>query len=289
MDTSKNKSQVWFITGASKGFGLEMVNQLLQQGHQVAATSRDVAALRRAANTGSADFLPLAVDLTTESSVGAAIAATIARFGRLDVVVNNAGYGQLGSLEELTDGEARANFDVNVFGTLHVIRQALPQLRQQRAGHIISFSSIAGITGAFPGWGIYCATKFAVEGLSESLSAEVAPFGIKVTIVEPGYFRTTFLSSDSLRLAESKLDEYALVRESEAAHTQQIKGSQPGDPQKAVAAVITVAAAENPPLHLLLGQDAYDVANMKIKALQADMAQWKDLTISTGFAEPVTA
>jgi len=185
--------------------------------------------------------------------------------------------------------EARANFDVNVFGTLHVIRQALPQLRRQRAGRIINFSSIAGITGAFPGWGIYCATKFAVEGLSESLSAEVAPFGIKVTIVEPGYFRTDFLSSDSMRVAESKLDEYTLVRESEAAHTQQIKGNQPGDPRKAVAAVIEVAAAENPPLHLLLGQDAYDVANLKIKAMQADMAQWKDLTVSTGFAEPAAA
>ncbi|WP_223653726.1 oxidoreductase [Hymenobacter psoromatis] len=289
MNTSQNNPQVWFITGASKGFGLEMVNQLLHQGHQVAATSRDVAELRRAANTDSANFLPLAVDLTTESSVGAAIAATIARFGRLDVVVNNAGYGQLGSLEELTDGEARANFDVNVFGTLHVIRQAMPQLRRQRVGHIINFSSIAGITGAFPGWGIYCATKFAVEGLSESLSAEVAPFGIKVTIVEPGYFRTDFLSADSLRLAESKLDAYAAVRESEAAHTQQLKGNQPGDPQKAVAAIIQVAAAENPPLHLLLGQDAYDVTNRKIKAMQADMAQWKDLTVSTGFAEPAAA
>ncbi len=289
MDTAKNNPQVWFITGASKGFGLEMVSQLLQQGHQVAATSRDVAELRRAADMDSADFLPLAVDLTTESSVGAAIAATIARFGRLDVVVNNAGYGQLGSLEELTDGEARANFDVNVFGTLHVIRQAMPQLRQQRAGHIMNFSSAAGISGNFPGWGIYCATKFAVEGLSESLSAEVAPFGIKVTIVEPGYFRTDFLSADSLRLAENQLDEYALVRESQAAHTQQIKGNQPGDPRKAVAAVIEVAAAENPPLHLVLGQDSYDVATMKIKAMQADMAQWKDLTVSTGFAEPATA
>lgn len=223
MDTPKNNPQVWFITGASKGFGLEMVKQLLQRGHQVAATSRDVAELRRAANTDSADFLPLAVDLTTESSVGAAIAATLAQFGRLDVVVNNAGYGQLGSLEELTNDEARANFDVNVFGTLNVIRQALPQLRRQRAGHILNFSSIGGIMGTFPGWGIYCATKFAVEGLSESLSAEVAPFGIKVTIVEPGYFRTDFLSADSLRLPESKLDEYTAVRESEAAHTQQIE------------------------------------------------------------------
>jgi NAD(P)-dependent dehydrogenase (short-subunit alcohol dehydrogenase family) len=221
--------------------------------------------------------------------VGEAIAATVAQFGRLDVVANNAGYGQLGSLEELSDAEARANFEVNVFGTLNVVRQALPQLRQQQGGHILNFSSIAGIMGNFPGWGIYCATKFAVEGLSESLAAEVAPFGVKVTLVEPGYFRTNFLESGSLRTPEKQLDAYALVRESEAMHQQQIKGSQPGDPVKGVAAIIAVTAASNPPLHLLLGQDAYDMANLKIKAMQDDMAQWKHVTVATGFAEPATA
>jgi len=283
------KQQVWFITGASKGFGLELVKQLRQQGHLVAATSRNVAELRQAAGPEAADFLPLAVDLASEASVGEAIAATVVQFGRLDVVANNAGYGQLGSLEELSDAEARANFEVNVFGTLNVVRQALPQLRQQQSGHILNFSSIAGIMGNFPGWGIYCATKFAVEGLSESLAAEVAPFGRKGTIVEPGYFRTNFLESGSLRTPEKQLDAYALVRESEAVHLQQIKGSQPGDPVKAVAAIIAVAAAPNPPLHLLLGQDAYDMANVKIKALQEDMAQWKSVTVATGFTEPATA
>jgi NAD(P)-dependent dehydrogenase (short-subunit alcohol dehydrogenase family) len=282
------KQQVWFITGASKGFGLELVKQLRQQGHLVAATSRNVAELRQAAGPEAADFLPLAVELASEASVGAAIAATVAQFGRIDVVANNAGYGQLGSLEELTDAEARANFEVNVFGTLNVVRQVLPQLRQQQSGHILNFSSIAGLMGQFPGWGIYCATKFAVEGLSESLAAEVTPFGVKVTIVEPGYFRTNFLESGSLRTAENQLDAYTLVRESEAMHTQ-IKGNQPGDPVKAVAAIIAVAAAPNPPLHLLLGQDAYDMANVKVQALQADMAQWKHMTVATGFAEAVTA
>jgi NAD(P)-dependent dehydrogenase (short-subunit alcohol dehydrogenase family) len=158
------KQQVWFITGASKGFGLELVKQLRQQGHLVAATSRNVAELRQAAGSEAADFLPLAVDLGSEASVGEAIAATVAQFGRIDVVANNAGYGQLGSLEELSDAETRANFEVNVFGTLHVVRQAMPQLRKQQSGHILNFSSIAGIMGNFPGWGIYCATKFAVEG-----------------------------------------------------------------------------------------------------------------------------
>lgn len=284
-----NTKQVWFITGASKGFGLELVNQLLEQGHQVAATSRNMEELRRAVNTESTDFLPLAVDLATESSVGKAIQATIEQFGRIDVVVNNAGYGQLGSLEELTDNESRANFDVNVFGTLNVIRQVMPQLRKQQSGHVLNLSSIAGITGSFPGWGIYCATKFAVEGLSESLAAEAAPFGIKVTIIEPGYFRTEFLSSDSLRIAEGSMDEYALVRQSEAVHQQQIRGNQPGDPVKAAAAMIQIVADPNPPLHLFLGQDAYDMAQQKIKSLQEGLEQWKALTVSTGFADSVTA
>jgi NAD(P)-dependent dehydrogenase (short-subunit alcohol dehydrogenase family) len=283
------KQQVWFITGASKGFGLELVKQLRQQGHLVAATSRNVAELRQAAGPAAADFLPLAVELANEASVGEAIAATVAQFGRLDVVANNAGYGQLGSLEELSDAEARANFEVNVFGTLNVVRQALPQLRRQQSGHILNFSSIAGIMGNFPGWGIYCATKFAVEGLSESLAAEVAPFGVKVTLVEPGYFRTNFLESGSLRTPKKQLDAYTLVRESEAVHLQQIKGSQPGDPVKAVAAIIAVAAAPNPPLHLLLGQDAYDMAQLKIKTLQDDMAQWQHVTVATGFAEAAPA
>lgn len=283
-----DNQSVWFITGASKGLGLELVNQLVRQGHRVAATSRQVAELRRGVGIDSDDFLPLAVDLTDETSVGEAIQATLRQFGRIDVVVNNAGYGQLGSLEELSDQEARANFEVNVFGTLNVIRQVMPQLRKQQSGHIINLSSVAGITGNFPGWGIYCATKFAVEGLSESLAAEVAPFGIKVTIVEPGYFRTEFLSSGSLLIPKGQLEAYALVRQSEAIHQEQIRGNQPGDPVKAVAAIIQIAAEPNPPLHLLLGQDAYEMATQKIASLQADMTKWKALTTATGFAESVT-
>ena len=277
-------NQVWFITGASKGFGLELVKQLLQQGRRVAATTRHLNELREAVNTESADFLPLSVDLTNEDSVGKAIGATVGQFGRIDVVVNNAGYGQLGSLEELTNEEARANFDVNVFSTLNVIRQVMPHLRRQQSGHILNFSSIAGIVGDFPGWGVYCATKFAVEGLSEALAAEVAPFGVKVTIVEPGYFRTEFLSSDSMRVPEGQMAEYALVRESISLHQEQIRGNQPGDPAKGAAAIIQVVSEANPPLHLLLGQDAYDMASAKGKALQDERTQWQMLSLSTGFA-----
>ena len=144
--------QTWFITGASRGFGLELVHQLLRQGRRVAATSRDVAELRRAVGVDVADFLPLAVDLASEASVGSAVRAAVERFGRIDVVVNNAGYGQLGSLEELSDAEARANFEVNVFGTLNVVRQVMPQLRRQGGGRVINVSSIAGLVGGFPGW-----------------------------------------------------------------------------------------------------------------------------------------
>jgi NAD(P)-dependent dehydrogenase (short-subunit alcohol dehydrogenase family) len=263
--------KVWFITGASKGFGLGLVNQLLQAGHAVAATSRSIDGLLQAIGHQSADFLPLVVDLGNQVSVSEAINATVRQFGRIDVVVNNAGYGQLGSLEELTDEEARGNFEINVFGMLNVIRQVMPYLRKQESGHLINISSIAGITGSFPGWGIYCATKFAVEGLSE------------VTIVEPGYFRTDFLSSGSMRIAQGPLAEYALVRESEALHQDHIRGHQPGDPDKAVAAMIQVANVANPPLHLLLGQDAYDMTYSKIQALQNDLESWKAVTIGTGF------
>ncbi|GAB3262056.1 SDR family NAD(P)-dependent oxidoreductase [Larkinella harenae] len=278
MDTQK----VWFVTGASKGLGLSLVKQLLNGGYKVAATSRNAEELSRA--VGSADgFLPLAVDLKTEASVADAIAKTVAYFGQLDVVVNNAGYGLLGSLEELTDEEARENFDVNVFGSLNVIRQALPHLRQQHSGHIFNLSSIGGFNGSFPGFGIYCATKFAVEGFSESLATELKSFGIHVTIVEPGYFRTEFLTADSLGVSKNQLDAYQSVRDSQQAHQNQINGNQPGDPEKAVAALIRVASEANPPLHLFLGQDAYDLAYQKIEAVRNDLESWKELTVSTGF------
>lgn len=280
MDT-KN---VWFITGASKGLGLSLVKQLLLQGIRVAATSRNVDDLRRAVNTESANFLPLAVDLKTESSVAEAIRATIAQFGHIDVVVNNAGYGLLGSIEELTDEEARENFNVNVFGSLNVIRNVMPYLRKQQSGHIFNISSIGGFNGAFPGAGIYCATKFAVEGLSESLAAEAKTFGINVTIVEPGYVRTDFLSAGSLGVPRQTIDAYEAVRQSVTMHQRELNGNQPGDPEKVVAALIRVATEPNPPLHLFLGQDAYDLAYAKIDAVRNDLETWKAVTISTGFS-----
>ena len=279
----KPQQKVWYITGASKGLGLSLVKQLLSAGHKVAATSRSLADLENAVGTDKANFLPLAVDLKDEASVNSSVNATVSAFSQIDSVVNNAGYGLIGSLEELSDKESRDNFEINVFGMLNVIRNVMPQLRKQRSGHIINISSIGGFSGAFPGFGIYCATKFAVVGLSESLSAEAKTFGIKVTVVQPGYFRTNFLSAGSIAVPANQIDDYAEVRESQQAHEVSIDGNQPGDPEKAVAAMIEVANAENPPLHLFLGQDAYQMADLKILSVQNDMDKWEGLATATGF------
>ncbi|MBW8684974.1 oxidoreductase [Chitinophaga rhizophila] len=275
------QQKVWFVTGTSKGFGLIIVKQLLAQGTPVAATTRNIDELVKEVGEDE-NFLPLKVDLTSEQSVEEALAATVKKFGRVDVIVNNAGYGLVGGLEELSDAEGRKNFDVNVFGLLNVIRKALPHLRAQRSGHIINFSSIGGTVGSFPGFGIYCATKFAVNGLTEALATEVAPFGIHATIVAPGYFRTNFLASDSLVTPKNVIEAYSNVRASQEEHQQSLAGNQPGDPEKGAAAVIKITEVENPPLYLFLGEDAYDLATKKLDSLKSEIATWKELTVSTG-------
>ncbi|MBJ6145486.1 SDR family oxidoreductase [Hymenobacter sp. BT559] len=273
--------KTWFVTGASQGLGLALVKRLLREGHQVAATSRNKETLAQAVGNTSAAFLPLQADLGSDASVQAAIAQTISTFGRLDVVVNNAGYGIGGSIEELTDAETRQAFDVNVFGTLNVCRQALPHLRQQGAGHIINISSIAALAGA-TGWAVYSATKAAVSAFTEILAQDVASFGIKATVVEPGGFRTNFLTAESLALPQQPIAAYEDVRASHARYLQ-LNGSQGGDPEKAAAALIEIAAEANPPLHLLLGQDAYNRATSKLEALGQNFQAWRELTLSTGF------
>ena len=279
----ENTSQkVWFVTGASKGLGLTLVKQLLNKGYQVAATSRSIPDLSNAVGV-FANFLPLAVSLTDEQSVNDAISDTINKFGRIDVVVNNAGYGLTGSLEELSDKEARDNFDINVFGSLNVIRAAMPHLRQQQSGHIFNVSSIGGFTGAFPGFGIYCATKFAVQGFTESLAAEVKAFNVKATIVSPGYFRTNFLTPESLNVPKNAIQAYKDVRDVQAAHQNDINGNQQGDPEKGVAVIIAAAEATEAPLHLFLGDDAYNLAYQKMDAVKKDMETWKEQATATSF------
>lgn len=279
-------NKVWLVTGASKGLGLTLVKTLLSKGYRVAATSRSLSDLEKAVGTDE-NFLPLAVNLMNEKSIADAVSKTIATFGQLDVLVNNAGYGMIGALEELSDQEARANFDVNVFGSLNMIRQVLPQMRQQQSGHIFNVSSIGGFSGNFPGFGIYCATKFAVTGFTESLAAEVKSLGIKATVVSPGYFRTEFLSSSSLAVPANPIDAYKEVRASQAAHQHDINNQQPGDPVKASQVMIGVAESDNAPLQLFLGPDAYAVAEAKITDVQKDMADWKLQATATNIAQAV--
>ncbi len=278
-----SNEKVWFVTGASKGLGLILTKKLLGEGYLVAATSRKSAALIAAVGEQSENFLPLEMDLLNETSVADAINKTLRVFGEISVVVNNAGYGQLGTLEEMSDKEVRQNYDVNVFGVLNVIRNAMPHLRAQRAGHVFNISSIAGYTADFAGWGSYCSTKFAVAALTESLAAEGAAFGVTATVVYPGYFRTDFLSKDSLGLPENPIAEYADARQSIELHENQINGNQPGDPEKLADVLIRAAADKKPPLHLFLGQDAYNLAEAKIAAVQKDMKNWQKPATSTDF------
>ena len=275
--------KVWFVTGASKGLGLSLVKRLLTEGYKVAATSRDAEALRTEVGYSGDDFLPLQVNLTDNNSVAEAITAIVAKFGTIDVVVNNAGYGQLGTLEELTDDEARKNFDVNVFGSLNVIRNVMPIFRAKESGAFFNISSIAGFLGTFPGWGIYNATKFAVAGFTEALSAEAKSLGVTATIVYPGYFKTNFLLQGSLRTAANPINDYKEARDLEVIHNEQVIGNQPGDPENAALAFIKVAEMGERPLHLFLGSDSFAMAQNKIEAVQKDLAAFENISKSTDF------
>jgi NAD(P)-dependent dehydrogenase (short-subunit alcohol dehydrogenase family) len=283
LKNSNMKSKVWYVTGASQGLGLALVKKLLAQGFRVVATSRRVTELEKTVIADKTQFLPLSVNLTDEESVKKSIADTVTHFGAIDVVVNNAGYGLAGALEELSDAEARANFDVNVFGALNVIRHALPQLRKQQSGHIINIASVGGFTGGFPGFGIYCATKFAMHGFTESLAHEIKEFGLYATLVMPGYFRTNFLTSSSLVLPKNEIAEYTSVRSVQNAHTNEYNGQQAGDPDKAAEVMIKVAGMQQPPIHVFLGADAYQFAEAKMDTVRKDMELVKKWATKTNF------
>lgn len=281
-------AKTWFVTGASKGLGLILVKQLLDAGFNVAATTRNITSLEKEIGPSSVQFLPLAMDLNNEDSIRNALNAALDHFGKLDVVVNNAGFGQIGTLEELSDTEVRKSFEVNVFGMLNVIRNVMPHLREQKSGHIMNISSMAGIQGYIPGWGAYCASKFAVCGLTEALAAEVKDFGINVTLVYPGHMRTNFLSQGSIMSPQHPLSVYKAVREGEKMAKDQMNGHQMSDPEKAAALLIKVSRADNPPLHLFMGEDVYQAANAKIETLKDALADWKDDTLSIGFESKET-
>jgi NAD(P)-dependent dehydrogenase (short-subunit alcohol dehydrogenase family) len=275
----KQSDKVWFITGASKGFGLALVRLLLSNGNKIAATSRHAANLEKHFGPHP-NLLPLTVDLANEESVNNAVQQSIEKFGRLDVVVNNAGYFILGSLEELSDQEFRQTMDINVFGTVNIIRAVMPYLREQRSGYIINLASTAGYIG-YGKAGSYNASKFAVIGLSEALALEVAPFNVKVTVVAPGYFRTSFLEQGSVMVTKNKIGEYGTDLLENA--MSQMNGHQPGDPDKLVAALVALAEEPNPPVHLLMGSDAYQTVTGKRQAEDQELESWKHITLSTNF------
>ncbi|MFD1714654.1 SDR family oxidoreductase [Amnibacterium flavum] len=275
----------WFVTGTSRGLGLELVSQLLARGHNVAASTRSSERLLEAlGGAGTDNLLVLEIDLAAESEVVAAVEATRERFGGLDVVVNNAGYGFLGAVEEVTDAEARAMFDVQVFGVWNVLRATLPAFRAARSGHIINVSSILGLT-TFPGWSLYSAGKFALEGLTGSLAQEVAEFGIRVNLVEPGYMQTDFLRPQSLGLPSSTVDGYSAIREMTRVH-QAMPGTQLGDPSKAASAIIAIAEDRSAPLHQLLGSDSLAIAAGAVSAITAEIEAGRSLAETTDIPQP---
>ncbi|NQD69458.1 SDR family NAD(P)-dependent oxidoreductase [Sphingobacterium shayense] len=275
-----NNKKVWFITGASKGIGLALTKLALSQGNKVVATSRNVDALKNAINEQGSDFLPLEMDITSDLDVKNGVQKIIDRFGRIDVVVNNAGYSLVGSMEEMTDEEFRKTLDVNLFGTVNVLRNVMPSLRQQKAGHVINISSNAGYVG-FANATSYNAAKFAVVGLSEALAEEVAPFGIKVTVIAPGQFRTNFMDKGSMTYAENRISAYGLD-EAEKMWTN-YSGQQIGNPQKLVKILTEIVELENPPLRLLLGTDTFQLIKEHREKEAKEFEDWKSVTLSTDF------
>jgi NAD(P)-dependent dehydrogenase (short-subunit alcohol dehydrogenase family) len=262
-------SKTWFITGASRGFGRSWTEAALRRGDKVAATARDIGTLKDLADEFGDAILPIALDVTDHAAATAAVGQAHAHFGRLDVVVNNAGYGHFGFLEEVTEAEARAQLETNVFGALWVTQAAIPLMREQGSGHIVQISSIGGVA-AFPGLGLYHASKWALEGFSEALSYEVAPFGVKVTLIEPGGYATDWSGSSSVRSEPNPA--YQATRDAMAARRQ---GNQSPGPEATTAAVLAVVDAENPPLRLLLSGGAYDIAQGLYQQRVKTWSEWE--------------
>ncbi len=277
-----NNSKVWYITGASQGLGLTLVKNLLTSGSRVAATSRDAKKLTEAVGVIDAErFLPLAVDLDNMECIDQSIEQTIAAFGRIDVLVNNAGYGMIGTVEEVAESDIRKIFDVNVLATVNVTKKILPLMRKQRSGYIINMGSVAGFVGA-PGWSLYSATKAAIAAFSEVLALDVKEFGIKITVVQPSGFRTGFLTAHSLANNNISIDGYEVVKTAQQRYLS-ADGKQPGDPIKASEILIEMAESNEPPLHLYLGLDAYNRASGKLAAMTAELEEWKSTTISADY------
>jgi NAD(P)-dependent dehydrogenase (short-subunit alcohol dehydrogenase family) len=281
--SEKRSPRTWVITGSSTGFGRLLAEEVLKIGDNVVATVRKVEQIADLAQKNPDHALALPLDVTNQQQVDDAVAVTLKRFGRVDVLVNNAGYGVTGAIEEVSDAELEPMYATNVFGLLRVTRAFLPQLRKQRSGHILNLSSIGGLA-ASPGWGLYQSTKFAVEGLSEALAQELAPLGIRVTIIEPGPFRTDFLGRSGVE-AKTRIEDYRNTADNARAYRAEQHGRQPGDPLKAIQAMIQVVESPNPPLRLLLGAGALRRVRQKLEAWQKEMAAWESVTVGADFPE----
>ncbi|MCX4807676.1 oxidoreductase [Streptomyces sp. NBC_01214] len=272
---------VWFVTGASRGLGAEITREALDRGHSVIATARDASSVLRAYPNKPAGLLAVNADVTEVGQLTVAVQAGLAKFGQIDIVVNNAGYGLVGAVEEVSEEAARALFDVNVFGVLNTLRATLPTLRARRSGHVLNIGSVGGFATA-PGVGLYGASKFALEGISEALHGELAPLGVRVTIVEPGGFRTDFLNRSSMRVEPASIADYVAgagpVREALARND----GHQPGDPVKAAKAIVDVTEAAEPPLRLQLGADAIERVEAKLDLVRRELDGWRHVALSTG-------
>lgn len=274
--------KVWFITGAARGFGALVARKALEQGDAVVATARNPETVTDRIGE-HANLLPVALDVTNEAQATAAAQAAIDRFGRIDVLLNNAGFGLMGAVEEATAAEVEAVYRTNVFGLLTVTRSLLPHMRRDRSGRILNISSIGGYRGA-AGFGVYSSTKFAVEGLSEALHDELAPLGIHVTVIEPGYFRTDFLDASSLSVSPSIIDDYAATAGRVRIVAAGLSHNQPGDPNKLAEVLVTFANTPNPPVRLPLGSDTVAAIEEKHRKDAAILNEWRAVSLSTDFA-----
>jgi len=275
--------RVWFITGASTGFGREMAQVALERGAKVVATARKPEALADLAAEFPDAARAVRLDVTNPAEVRAALQEAVDAFGRIDVLVNNAGYGTIGALEEFSDEQVRRQFETNFFGALDVIRAAMPQLRAQGGGHVVNVTSIGGFVG-FPGSGLYCASKFALEAATEALAAEAKHLGIKATIVAPGAFRTKFNGS-ALTVAEHRTAEYDAVVNPFLKWLEENDGKQAGDPRRAAEAIYAMTLVEDPPLRLFLGADSLGVAEQKLAQVRGDIDTWREVGVNTAFPD----
>lgn len=272
--------KTWIITGASRGFGNEITKAVLATGDKVVATVRSKPEVLFQQFNAHENLLVVTLDVTNQDQAKSVAKQATERFGSIDVLVNNAGYGILAAVEEATDEESKANYEANVFGTLNLIRAVLPYMREKRSGHIINVSSVGGLFG-YVGWGIYGSTKFAIEGITESLAQEVKPLGIHATVVAPGFFRTNFLDESSLSRTENIIEDYAETVGAMRDFATQANHNQPGDPKKLADAFIQLAAAENPPVHLLLGNDTLQTYRDKTAAMEKDIQDWHAIVTGT--------